>query len=130
MSSLKRAPILILPAPGMTNAARKTATNVPGPSTFLWSHSATEPSGRFRVSGPTTHITLEPATQTAPAKKDASTATEIYHRHKGLRRMMLVFESRYRTIRRFLLLLEGCEVTRGKHPFKEFLRDPSCPSGS
>src|ERR1700687_4079807 len=76
MSSLKHAPILILRAHGMTNAARKTATNVPGPSTFRWSHSATEPSGRVRVSGPTTRITPEPTTRTVPPKKDASTATE------------------------------------------------------
>src|ERR1700688_1332942 len=127
MSFLKHAPTLILPVPGMTNAARKTATNVPGPSTFRWSHSATEPSGRFRVSGPTMPITLEPATQTAPAKKDPSTAIEIYHRHKGFRRIILSIEARYWMTRRFFLLLEGPEVTPGKHPCDEFLRDPSCP---
>src|SRR5258706_11082185 len=78
-NSPKLAPIPTAPARGMTDAARKTETNAPGPSMSPWLRSATGPSGRFRASGRTTRSTPAPATPTVQVKPDVSTATDVLH---------------------------------------------------
>src|SRR5258705_5013503 len=78
MSCPKLAPILLRPARGTTDEDRRTAISAHGRLMFRWLHSATAPSGRFRVSGRTTLTTPARGIPIVPGNADASTGDEHF----------------------------------------------------